>query len=131
MRVLGHGLLAATLVVASASAGAAEQWSSKQGLYRVSYRSELAPIEINKIHTWVLHVTTADGTPVENAKIEFNGGMPTHNHGLPTQPSVTEHLGHGDYRVEGIRFHMAGDWEITITIDGAAGHDTCTIPLKL
>jgi YtkA-like len=131
MRVIHYCVLTAVLVVAAASAGAAEEWTSKTGLYRVSYRSELTPIEINTIHSWVVHVTTADGRPVDDAKIEFGGGMPAHNHGLPTQPNVTQRLGHGDYRVEGIRFHMAGDWQITLTIDASAGRDTCTIPLKL
>jgi hypothetical protein len=130
--LVGFFAFAAALLVASATVGAAgSQWSSQAGLYRVSYRSELDPIEINKIHAWVLHVTTADGRPVENAEITFNGGMPAHNHGMPTQPSVTQYLGGGDYRVEGIRFHMAGDWEITVTISTKLGRDTCTIPLKL
>ncbi len=124
--------VAAVLVgVSTAAAAAHTEWRSQAGLYRVSYRSELDPIEINKIHSWVLHVTTADGRPVENAEITFNGGMPAHNHGLPTEPSVTKYLGSGDYRVEGIRFHMAGDWEITVTISTSLGRDTCTIPLKL
>lgn len=106
-------------------------WPSNNGLYRVSYKSDLDPIEINKIHNWTLHIETAAGDPVTDAKIMIGGGMPAHNHGLPTQPSVTKNLGHGNYLVEGMRFHMQGDWEITITVDAAAGHDTCTIPLKL
>ena len=128
--------LAAALLLAVSSAsnaGAAETrvWPSNAGLYRVSYKSDLDPIEINKIHNWVLHVETADGDPVTDAKITIGGGMPAHNHGLPTQPSVTKNLGHGDYLVEGMRFHMLGDWVITVTITASAGHDTCTIPLKL
>lgn len=114
-----------------AAAAEAHAWTSKMGLYRVSYKSELDPIVINKIHNWVLHVETPDGKPVVDAKIMIGGGMPAHNHGLPTQPSVTKNLGHGDYLVEGMRFHMLGDWEITVAIDASPGHDTCTIPLKL
>ncbi len=130
--LVGLWALGAVLLAASTAAAAAgPEWTSQAGLYHVSYRSELEPIEINKIHSWVLHVTTADGDPVENAEITFDGGMPAHNHGLPTQPSVTKYLGNGDYRVEGIRFHMTGEWEITVTISTSLGRDTCTIPLKL
>ena len=79
----------------------------------------------------MLHVETAAGAPVVDAEITLTGGMPAHNHGMPTQPQVTKNMGHGDYLVEGMRFHMAGDWVITLTISAAAGQDTCTIPLKL
>jgi hypothetical protein len=110
---------------------AGHMWTSKAGLYRVGYKSELEPIEINKIHNWVLHVETAAGSPVLDAMITISGGMPAHNHGLPTEPRVTKNMGHGDYLVEGMRFHMAGAWVITVAISAAAGQDTCTIPLEL
>ena len=128
----------ATLLLALSAASAPlataanpQMWTSKAGLYRVSYKSELDPIVINEIHNWVIHVETAGGKPVADAEIAIGGGMPAHNHGLPTQPSVTKNLGDGDYLVEGMRFHMLGDWQITVTIDAAPGHDVCTIPLKL
>jgi hypothetical protein len=128
--------LAALVSVAAplAHAGVApnqSQCTSKDGLYRVSYKSQLDPIEINKIMSWVLHVETADGRPVEKAAITVDGGMPAHNHGLPTRPSVTKNMGDGNYLVEGMRFHMLGDWVINITIDASPGHDVCTIALKL
>jgi hypothetical protein len=122
------------LAAASASVAAADKsrlWTSESGLYRVGYTSELDPITINEIHAWTLHVETADGEPVANADIEISGGMPAHNHGLPTRPRVTEYLGRGDYRVEGMRFHMRGDWEISVTINARPGRDVCRIPLTL
>ena len=57
--------------------------------------------------------------------------MPAHNHGLPTQPRVKADLGAGHYRVEGMRFHMAGHWEIRVTIAAAGREDTVVIPLDL
>jgi hypothetical protein len=128
--------LAALLILSAATgpvaeAGGARLWTSESGLYRVGYMSQLDPITINEIHSWTLHVETADGTPVANADIEIRGGMPAHNHGLPTLPEVTEYLGKGDYRVEGMRFHMRGEWEIYVTISAAPGRDVCRIPLTL
>ena len=110
---------------------AGESWLSRSGDYRVSYRSELEPMVINRIHAWIVHVETADGQPVDGATISVSGGMPQHNHGLPTSPRMTAALGNGDYRIEGLRFHMSGDWRLTITIDAAGRRDTVVIPLTI
>ena len=104
---------------------------SEQGIFSVSFESELAPIGINRIHSWILHIETADSTPVEAAEIVVDGGMPAHAHGLPTQPRVVADLGNGDYRLEGLRFHMPGLWEIAITIDVDGTRDRVVIALEL
>jgi len=83
--------------------------------FKVFYKSRIDPLPLNKIHSWVLHVNTLDGKPVEKAKISVYGGMPVHKHGLPTQPAVRE-LGGGDYLVEGLKFSMNGGWEIWFNI---------------
>ncbi|MBW7884236.1 MAG: FixH family protein [Caldilineaceae bacterium] len=101
------------------------------GHFRVTYRSELDPVSINKIHTWRLHIETADGLPVENATIVISGGMPEHNHGMPTQPQVTANLGDGDYQVEGMKFQMPGWWTVTFVIDDGATQDSVTFNLRL
>ena len=106
-------------------------WTSGAGLYRVSYVSDLDPIEINRMHSWVIHVETANGTPLEHAEMTLEGGMPEHDHGLPTKPLVTEYLGGGNYLVEGMRFHMSGDWEITVAIRAGDDRDTCELSLQL
>ena len=126
--------LYAIFVVALASspfASAGERWISRDGLYSLSFTSELTPIVINRIHRWTLHLEAADGEPVEGAEIAVEGGMPEHDHGLPTSPRVTRELGDGDYLLEGVRFHMNGDWEITVSIDAVQGSDTVVIRLDL
>ena len=57
--------------------------------------------------------------------------MPEHNHGMPTQPQVTQNLGGGDYRVEGVQFQMGGWWTITFDIDAGGVQDTVTFNLQL
>ena len=93
---------------------------SDNGLYRVSYTAATGTIPVNQMHAWTLHVESADGVPVEGATITVDGDMPQHGHGLPTSPRVTEYLGNGDYRVEGLKFQMAGHWlmDFTITANG-------------
>jgi hypothetical protein len=104
---------------------------SENGMYRASYTSEVVPLPVNQIHIWTLHVETADGEPVENATITVDGGMPAHGHGLPTVPQITDYLGDGNYRVEGMKFNMPGAWVITFTIEMDGQEDTVTFDADL
>jgi hypothetical protein len=129
---LAGGLAFAWFVMIGASAHAGpEARESDGGVYRVSYTSSIEPIEINAMHEWVLHIETPEGDPVESAEITVDGGMPAHNHGLPTAPRVTEYLGGGDYRVQGLRFHMRGKWLVSFDIREADRGDTITFELTL
>ena len=107
-----------------------QSWLSDSGKLRACYTSDVIPVPLNKIHTWTLHIETTDGAALEDAQVEFAGGMPAHNHGLATAPVVTS-LGKGDYRVEGLRFHMQGAWELRITVHYANMSDRIVIPLML
>jgi hypothetical protein len=115
--------------------GAAEPepqaWTSASGKLRASYTSDSNPVPLNQIHTWTLHIETSDGVALENAQVSIDGGMPAHEHGLPTAPVVTGYVGNGDYRVEGLRFHMQGAWEMTITVKHDDMTDTIVFPLNL
>lgn len=122
--------LALCLLLASVQADDA-QWSSQRGLFVVSYQSELVPLQINKLHAWVLHIEDTNGNPVIGAHIEASGGMPAHDHGLPTYPRVTDELGDGDYRLDGMRFHMSGVWEITISISADDQSDAVVVSVTL
>lgn len=124
-------LLAGLALAGVAVADGETVLDSEKGFYTVSYSSDVDPIEINRMHAWTLHVVAPDGTPVEDAEITVGGGMPAHNHGLPTQPRVTENLGDGNYRVEGLRFHMGGAWQVSFTIASAGDVDTVTFDLDL
>jgi len=108
-----------------------DRWASERGMYVVSFTSSLDPIPINKMHEWMLHLEAANGEPVDGAEISFAGGMPEHNHGLPTSPRVTENTGGGDYRLQGIRFHMKGNWQIIISIFEGPTVDRVVIDLNL
>lgn len=118
-------------VLASTCVAGDEGWLSRSGYYRVSFESELDPIVINRIHSWVFRVTVPGGDAVTGADIAVTGGMPEHNHGLPTAPRMTAYLGDGRYRVEGFRFHMNGAWVLTVTIDVDGRRDTVVIPLTI
>jgi len=97
----------------------------------VTYSTPDGPPEINLIHSWILHIAMQDGTPVNDADVKVEGGMPEHDHGLPTRPRVTQELGDGDYRLDGMRFHMSGYWEITVTVATGDSESVVVIPLHL
>lgn len=106
-------------------------WPTRSGYYSVSYTSELTPVTINTMHRWIFHIEDAAGEPVNNAKVSVTGGMPEHNHGLPTRPRMTDVLGDGDYVLDGMRFHMSGYWELTVTVEAGGRRDTVVIPLTI
>ena len=90
-------VLVAMLCMLLQQVGTADDvWVSKRGLFTVSYESALQPIEINQMHYWVLHIESEGGGLVTGAHIEVIGGMPAHDHGLPTRPRVTTELEDGN-----------------------------------
>lgn len=120
-------LLMLALPATDATAG---EWVSKRNIYELSYESSIDPIAINHMHHWVLTITS-DGEPVTGARIVVTGGMPAHDHGMPTRPRVTKELGDGRYKLEGLRFHMNGRWEVSIGIDANGRRDTVVVILDL
>lgn len=128
-------VIAAVMVIrmydVPASLDTAETRLSEQRLFRGTYRSTLEPMTIGTIHSWVLHVETADGQPVEDAQITVDGGMPQHGHGLPTIPKATKYLGNGDYQIDGLKFNMSGWWVVEFNIEHASKQDKVIFNLML
>ncbi len=104
---------------------------ARAGEFVVTYTIPDGPPVINHMHSWILHVRTASGDAIEGAVIEVDGGMPAHDHGLPTQPRVTEELGDGYYRLDGVRFHMRGRWEIVVTVTVGDREESVVLSLTL
>ena len=99
--------------------------------FRLYYKSTVNPLPLYRIHGWIIHIDTLDGKPVNGARVIVYGGMPAHRHGLPTRPRVTEELGDGYYRLDGVRFHMGGSWEMVFTIRTDGAEDTVVLLLTL
>lgn len=127
--LIGWMTLLLTGTVEAAESPAILIGTSVPGGLRVTLESRLVPLTVNQMHSWVISVRDPSGNPVTAATITVDGGMPLHNHGLPTRPEVTRHLGNGDYLLEGMRFHMHGLWEIRLEI--RAGTSTETLRLEL
>lgn len=113
--------LAATLLLAACGTPPADldlslQHPSREGRFVVRMDPPATGPAINQIHAWQVRVTTADGSPVSNARIDFDGGMPQHGHGYPTKPRVTRELAPGVYALEGMKFSMTGWWDMRLDI---------------
>jgi hypothetical protein len=105
--------------------------ASDKGVYTVSIEPEAGTFNQGEMHSWLISLKDAAGTPVEDATFVVDGGMPQHRHGLPTSPAVTSHLGEGKYRLEGVKFTMSGWWELRLAIDGPPGGDQATFNIVL
>ena len=104
---------------------------SRDGRYEVTYTPEAQPIPMRTLHAWTFEVRTRDGRPVEGATLKVGGGMPDHDHGLPTAPAVREALGGGRYVVDGMKFSMGGYWVVDLAIDSSEGADVVRFELQL
>ncbi len=97
---------------------------SQKGRFLVSYRvKDREEIPLGDFHSWELHVEDAEtGDDINRALIAINGDMPRHGHGLPSNPEAS-FLGNGNYRLDGLKFHMPGWWQLVLTISTADEYD--------
>ena len=102
------------------------QHPTQDNKFVVALQPPATPPAINQIHSWQVKLSTPDGVPVTHARINVDGGMPQHGHGLPTRPQVTRELADGTYLLEGMKFSMTGWWEIKLAIQTADAADKVT-----
>lgn len=62
-------------------------------------------------------------TKVADAVISIDGGMKAHGHGLPTSPKISATANAGEYKVEGLKFSMSGDWMVGFRISSKQSVD--------
>ncbi len=132
-----NGRLPARLVLLcliGAAFGASAQPLSgltEDGKYAVTLSPEGSEIPIGPLHSWVLELRTADDETFVPRQLGIYGGMPEHGHGLPSEPQPTEQLAAGEYRIDGVRFNMAGRWQMTVGVVGPAGADKITFDFNV
>lgn len=109
----------------------AAMFTGKDGFFQLGYRPDSGKIPLNSLHSWTIHLQDSSGQPVSGAQIAIDGRMPAHGHGLPTRPLVTADLGGGDYRVEGLRFQMSGEWVVEFTVQANGLTDIVPVTFTL
>lgn len=122
---------AAMFFATATDAVEAFKFESDAGTYKLRLTPKAPAATIGELHTWQLLLSDTAGNLIDGATVHVDGRMPGHGHGLPTAPKVTDTGEAGHYLVEGLRFNMPGDWELELTIEGAAGEDTATLEFGL
>jgi hypothetical protein len=121
----------------SASASAQEQsddqrrsGATENDTYFVEVVPEPNPIPFQELFELRIRVFEGEAaeTPVEEVGLDqVRARMPAHDHGMKTSPSISE-KGPGEFRVQGMRFHMRGEgedgrWVLQLVLNGPDGID--------
>ncbi len=92
----------------------------------VTLRSAATGIELSRFHSW--SITLPPGAAVKT--IHFDAAMPAHGHGLADQPRMRP-LGPRTFQVDGVRFQMAGAWNLRVRYEDAAGAHSLSFPFEV
>lgn len=84
------------------------------------YEKEKAPVQ--EKHSWLLYLENGKGEIMEGAQIYVDGINEEAGRGFASPPTISEYLGNGHYRVDGIYFSQAGIWTMRFQViwDGIA-----------
>lgn len=105
---------------------------SASGQYSIKLVPEEKPIHIGKLHRWVVTITERQSNQkVRPDTLEVSGGMPAHGHGLPSNPVVTEYNPETGWYIDGVKFNMAGLWEMTVRFKTENKWDSATIKISV
>lgn len=113
---------------------------TQAGLYTVKVTSSPEIPKMGELFTVQAVVTDRYDRPMEGGKVILDARMPHHNHGMETKPIEDEgtcddegvclHPG-GVFTSEGFKFHMGGEWTITIAVNGPLGTDTTSFVYEM
>ena len=98
------------------------QTGSAEGSYYVTYTPTPDPIPVSELFTVDVEVYASSemSSMVSGADLSITAAMPTHGHGMTTEPKITDN-GDGTYTIEGMKFHMPSDpqnpWTIDLTVE--------------
>ena len=84
----------------------------------------LAPVESETSGLVASRADADDLTP------SFDARMPEHGHGMLLKPRLTA-LAPDLYRIDGVKLHMAGTWEIALTLPAGGEPARFVIPVQL
>jgi hypothetical protein len=119
-------LLAAGLAAAGASAAACGDSLGSRARridsadWELVYRTTPDPVPVGR-HFAVDFVLCPRGGAAAPAEVRVDATMPEHRHGMNYKPSVSAR-GAGQYRAEGLMFHMPGRWEMVFELRDGTGN---------
>ena len=87
-----------------------------EGPVQAVWQADPSPITVGRPFALLLTLCPADAV-----LLKVDATMPEHRHGMNYRPSLKP-LGQGQWRVEGLLWHMSGRWELTLDLQ-AQGQD--------
>lgn len=87
-------------------------WQLKQVSSKALYQATLtcaAPPGAGTFQECRLQVDSPQALPTDLI-IAVDGGMPSHGHGLPTAPQAVPTGKPGEFRIDGLKYSMTGEW---------------------
>ena len=105
-------LLSAVLGLSTSVSYASTPWQLSQTSVKGQLQSELQCVTapaVGEFQNCTLKLNSTQTLP-SDLTIAMDGGMPAHGHGLPTAPKVVATDKVGEYRIEGLKYSMTGEW---------------------
>ena len=127
--IISAPLLALVWAAVAPAQAAPLSIKSEAGKLTVQVSGIDRPERLNHLHGFGLVLATAGGKPASGASIGLSGLRRDTNSPLPTMPQVSAVPGAGHYRVEGLRFHMPGEWRLIFAIGDGAIRDRAVLDI--
>ncbi|WMP18690.1 hypothetical protein [Thiothrix lacustris] len=113
------------LLMAGCSSSANTVWrldqTSSSGRYQATLTCATPPI-VMAFQDCTLTLTSPQALP-SDLLIAVDGGMPAHGHGLPTAPQAVPTHNPGEFRIDGLKYSMLGEWILGFLLHSAASDD--------
>ena len=103
-------LLAAVLLLAATPAFACRAPENAMQAGPLSFAALPAPIPLGQ--PFALKMVACDAKP---DRVAVDATMPAHRHGMNYRPTVRQ-TAPGEFRAEGLLFHMPGEWEFVFDL---------------
>ena len=114
--LLSLGLLAGGHALACGETLGANTRRIDAAQFQLVYKLLPEPVPVGK-HFAIDVVLCPKGNAALPAELRVDATMPEHKHGMNYRPSV-KILAPGQYRAEGLMFHMPGRWELVFELRG-------------
>lgn len=110
-----------------------QQWRMQQASESGHYQAELAcataPV-VGAFQDCSLRLQSQQAIPAK-LLIAVDGGMPAHGHGLPTEPQAVPTSTTGEYRIDGLKYSMPGEWVLGFLLHADAVQDKVVFKFTL
>ena len=88
-------------------------------------------VVVNKLFCFQVTLRGSNDAWLKGLRLsKFDALMPGHHHGMITRPKITAKKS-GEYLIEGVKLHMAGDWSVELKLEHGQATTQVAIPLKL